>query len=44
MLFLVRRPPTLRVLRMGRGAFLRRKYLAKTPSNATPAATEITIT
>lgn len=44
MLFRVRLPPTLRVRRIGRIAFFRRKYLANTPSNATPAVTEITTT
>lgn len=44
MLFLVRRPPILRVLRIGRGVFLRRKYRARTPNNATPATNDITTT
>lgn len=43
-LFLVLLPPTLRVRRIGRIAFFRRKYLASTPNNATPAVTETTTT
>lgn len=36
-LFLVRRPLTIRGRRMGLGAFRRPRYLARTPSKTTPA-------
>lgn len=44
MLFLVRRPLTILGRRIGRDAFRRPKYLAKTLNSTTPADTDAKIT